>query len=78
MKKSAKPAPATTAMVVYDDTFDDLSDTDLLFNENEMDTKEKVNLDLVPQACGISTGNCVNLKCNVKYDTLPTTQRSVK
>eukprot|EP00957_Ditylum_brightwellii_P044064 3343783-Ditylum_brightwellii.AAC.1 len=78
MKKSAKPAPATTAMVIYADAFDDLSDTDLLFYEPEMDKKEKVELDLVQQACGFSTGNHVNLKCDVEYDTPPTAQRSVK
>eukprot|EP00957_Ditylum_brightwellii_P043231 3276229-Ditylum_brightwellii.AAC.1 len=78
MKKSAKPALATTAMVIYDDPFDALLDTDLLFYEEEMDKKEKVKLDLVPKACGFSTGNHVNLKCNVEYDTPPTAQCSVK
>eukprot|EP00957_Ditylum_brightwellii_P127186 9697662-Ditylum_brightwellii.AAC.1 len=43
-----------------------------------MDKKEKVELDLVPQACGFGTGNHANLKCNVEYDIPPTAQRSVK
>eukprot|EP00957_Ditylum_brightwellii_P162184 12349080-Ditylum_brightwellii.AAC.1 len=43
-----------------------------------MGKKEKVQLDLVPQACGFSIGNHANLKFNVEYDTPPTTQRSVK
>eukprot|EP00957_Ditylum_brightwellii_P034387 2608382-Ditylum_brightwellii.AAC.1 len=43
-----------------------------------MDKKEKVELDLVPQMCGFSTGDHANLKCDVEYDTLPTAHRSVK
>eukprot|EP00957_Ditylum_brightwellii_P047019 3570049-Ditylum_brightwellii.AAC.1 len=78
MKKSAKPAPAMTAMVIYDDPFDALLDTKLLVYEEEMDKKEKVELDLVPQAYGFSTGSHANLKCNVEYDTPPIAQRSVK
>eukprot|EP00957_Ditylum_brightwellii_P154720 11776009-Ditylum_brightwellii.AAC.1 len=65
MKKSAKPAPATTAMVIYDDAFDDISDTNLLFYEPEMDKKK-------------NTGNHANLNCDVEYDTPPTAQHSVK
>eukprot|EP00957_Ditylum_brightwellii_P047018 3570048-Ditylum_brightwellii.AAC.1 len=78
MKKSAKPAPAMTAMVIYDDPFDALSDTKFLFYEEEMDKKEEVQLDFVPQACGFSTSNHANLKCNVEYDTPPTAQHSMK
>eukprot|EP00957_Ditylum_brightwellii_P171671 13069628-Ditylum_brightwellii.AAC.1 len=78
MKKSAKPALATTAIVIYDDLFDALLDTVLLFYEEEMDKKEIVELDLVPQACGFSTFNHANLKCNVEYDTPPTAQRSME
>eukprot|EP00957_Ditylum_brightwellii_P133411 10171431-Ditylum_brightwellii.AAC.1 len=78
MKKSAKPVPATTAMVIYDDAFDDLSDSNLLFYEPEMYKKEKVKLDLVPQTCGFSASNHANLKCDVEYDTPPTAQCSVK
>eukprot|EP00957_Ditylum_brightwellii_P087446 6656328-Ditylum_brightwellii.AAC.1 len=39
-----------------------------------MDTKDKVRLYLVPHASGFSTGNRVNLKCNVEYNTPPTAQ----
>eukprot|EP00957_Ditylum_brightwellii_P111020 8467080-Ditylum_brightwellii.AAC.1 len=78
VKKSAKPAPTTTAMVIYEDAFDDISDTNLLLYDPVMDKKEKIELDLVPQACGFSTSNHSNLKCDVEYDTPPTAQRSVK
>eukprot|EP00957_Ditylum_brightwellii_P118086 9006034-Ditylum_brightwellii.AAC.1 len=78
MKKSTKPAPAMTAMVIYDDPLDALLDTKLFFYEEEMDKKEKVQLNLLPQACGFSTGNHATLKCNVEYDVPPTAQRSMK
>eukprot|EP00957_Ditylum_brightwellii_P196322 14957281-Ditylum_brightwellii.AAC.1 len=50
MKKSAKPAPAKSAMAIYDDPFGDLSDRELLIYEEEMDKKEKIELSLVPEA----------------------------
>eukprot|EP00957_Ditylum_brightwellii_P143231 10912977-Ditylum_brightwellii.AAC.1 len=66
------------AMVIYDDLFDALLDSKLLFYEEEMDKKGKAELDLVPQACRFRTGNHANLKCNVEYDTPLTAQHSWK
>eukprot|EP00957_Ditylum_brightwellii_P166639 12685066-Ditylum_brightwellii.AAC.1 len=78
MKKSAKLAPATTAMVIYDDSFADLSDRDLLDYEEEMDKKEKVEHSLVPHACEFNTSSHVNQKCNVEYSVPPTVQHRMK
>eukprot|EP00957_Ditylum_brightwellii_P018005 1356581-Ditylum_brightwellii.AAC.2 len=77
MKKSTKPAPATTSMVIHDDPFNALPDIKLLFYEEEID-KKKFQLNLVPQACGFSTDNHANPKCNVEYDVSPTAQHSMK
>eukprot|EP00957_Ditylum_brightwellii_P172569 13137570-Ditylum_brightwellii.AAC.1 len=78
MKKSTKPAPVTTATVIYDDPFNALLDTELLIYEEEMEKREKVQLNLVPQACGFSSSGHANRKCNVEYDIPPTAQRSMK
>eukprot|EP00957_Ditylum_brightwellii_P195356 14884357-Ditylum_brightwellii.AAC.1 len=78
MKKSAKLAPATTAMVIYDDPFGDLLDKELLIYGEEMDKKEKIELSLVPQACEFSTGSHANQKCNMEYDVPPIAQHSMK
>eukprot|EP00957_Ditylum_brightwellii_P082350 6262101-Ditylum_brightwellii.AAC.1 len=77
MKKSTKPAPAMTAMVIYDDPFGALLDKELLIYEEEMD-KEKFELSLVPQACEFSTGGHANQKCNMEYDVPPTAHHSMK
>jgi len=64
--------------VIYDGAFDAISDSDLLNCEPEMNKKEMDVLDLVPKACGFSTGDNANLKCDVQYSTPPAAQRSQK
>eukprot|EP00957_Ditylum_brightwellii_P139781 10651790-Ditylum_brightwellii.AAC.1 len=78
MKKSDKPAPAITAMVIYDDLVGALLDKELLIYEEELDKKENFELSLVPQACEFSTSGHANCKCNMKYDVSPTVQHSTK
>eukprot|EP00957_Ditylum_brightwellii_P128335 9788420-Ditylum_brightwellii.AAC.1 len=67
-----------TAMVIYDDPFGALPDKELSMYEEEMDKKEKVERNLVPQACEFSTGGHANCKCNMEYDVSPTAQHSMK
>eukprot|EP00957_Ditylum_brightwellii_P039358 2976867-Ditylum_brightwellii.AAC.1 len=43
-----------------------------------MDKKEKVQLNVVSQACGFSTGGNANRKCDMVYNVPPTAQRSKK
>eukprot|EP00957_Ditylum_brightwellii_P074833 5687006-Ditylum_brightwellii.AAC.1 len=78
MKKSAKLAPVTTAMVIYNDPFADLLDRELLHYEEEIDKKEKVEHSLVPHACEFNTSGHANQKCNVEYNVPPTAQHSMK
>eukprot|EP00957_Ditylum_brightwellii_P178387 13587440-Ditylum_brightwellii.AAC.1 len=78
MKKSAKPAPVTTAMVIYNEPFALLLDKELLDYKKELDKIEKVELSLAPHACEFSTSCHVNQKCNVVYIVQPTAHHSMK